>query len=86
MSALEKVATLVTIEEYLEGERKSEVRHEYVAGDLYETGCTSRTHNLIVGNILMALTPMVRGKSGDVFVICDPRDTDEYFSDYPGII
>ena len=108
MSVLERISTLVTVEEYLDSERKSEVRHEYVAGDLYETGCTSRTHNLIVGNILMALTPMVRGKSGevfvidmkvrirtrgetlfyypDVFVICDPRDTDEYFSDYPSII
>ena len=108
MSALEKIATLVTVEEYLEGERKSEVRHEYVAGDVYDMAGASRTHNRIAGKIHTALQNAFRGKRceafitdmkvrvrtrgeilfyyPDVFVSCDPRDTDDYFSDYPSII
>ena len=108
MSALEKIATLVTIEEYLEGERKSEVRHEYVAGDVYAMAGASRTHNIIAGNIHTMLKTGLRGGGcqtfmdgmkvrirtrgetlfyyPDVFASCDPRDTDEYFSDYPSVI
>ena len=108
MSALERIATLVTIDEYLDGERKSEVRHEYVAGDVYAMAGASRTHNIISLNIANALTGLLRGKRcrafitdmkvrihtrdetifyyPDVFVSCDPRDTDDYFSDYPTII
>ena len=108
MSALEKIATLVTVEEYLEGERKSEVRHEYVAGDIYAMAGASRTHNIIALNIADTLRALLRGSGRppfitdmkvrvrtrgetlfyypDVFVSCDPRDTDVYFSDYPSII
>ena len=108
MSAMEKIASLVGIEEYLECERKSEVRHEYVAGDVYAMAGASRTHNRIARNIVNALSGKLSGKRceafvidmkvrvrtrgetlfyyPDVFVSCDPRDTDEYFSDYPSII
>ncbi len=108
MSAFDKIATLVTVEEYLEGERKSEVKHEYVAGEIYEMPATNRRHNLLGGSILSALSQMRRDKRGDVFafnmkvrvrtrgetlfyypdvfVSCDPRDTEDYFSDYPSVI
>ena len=108
MSALEKIATLVTVEEYLEGERKSDVRHEYVAGDVYAMAGASRTHNILAGNIHTTLNNALRGGRcsafitdmkvrvrtrgetlfyyPDVFVSCDPRDTEDYFSDYPSVI
>ena len=108
MSALERTATRVTIEEYLEGELLSEERHEYVAGDIYAMAGASRTHNLLSGNIHTALNNAFRGGPcrnfitdmkirvrtrsetlfyyPDVFVSCDPRDTEDYFSDYPTAI
>lgn len=108
MSALEKIATAVTVEDYLAGERRSEVRHEYVAGDIYAMAGASRTHNRIGRNLLNTLSRQLLGKGcepfgtdlkvrirtreetffyyPDVFVTCDPRDTDDYFSDYPCII
>ena len=108
MSALEKIATSIGVEEYLAGERKSDVRHEYVAGDVYDMAGASRTHNLLAGNIHTALNIAFRGGRcrnfmadmkvrvrtrretlfyyPDVFVSCDPRDTEDYFSDYPSII
>ena len=98
----------MSVEEYLDGEKKSEVRHEYVAGDVYAMAGASRTHNLIAGNIYAVLKTALRGGGcqtfvegvkvrvrargetlfyyPDVFASCDPRDTDEYFSDYPSII
>ncbi len=108
MSALEKAVELFTVEEYLEGERKSEGRHEYVTGEVYAMAGASRTHNLIAGNIYAMLKAALRGGGcqtfvegvkvrirtrgetrfyyPDVFVSCDPRDTDDYFSDYPSVI
>lgn len=108
MSALEKIAKLVTVEEYLEGELLSEERHEYIAGDIYAMAGASRTHNRLAGNIHTALQNAFRGQRceafitdmkirvrtrgetlfyyPDVFVSCDPRDIEDYFSDYPTII
>ncbi len=45
----------IEIDEYLEGELSSDVRHEYVAGQVFAMVGASRAHNLIVGNLLFAL-------------------------------
>ena len=37
--------------EYLEGERLSDIRHEYLAGQVYAMAGTSKVHNLIAGNL-----------------------------------
>ena len=42
---------ILTIDEYLELEEHSTVRHEYVGGDLYAQAGASESHNLIVSNI-----------------------------------
>ena len=67
MSDLEKIATQVTVEEYLEGERKSETRHEYVAGDIYAKAGASRTHNIIALNIADTLRGLLRGSGPSPF-------------------
>lgn len=51
---------LVSVEEYLEMEERSEVRHEYVGGMLYAMGGGSDRHNRIAINILAALLPVTR--------------------------
>ncbi len=45
----------VTVAEYLEGEKDSEVRHEYLHGEIYAHAGASITHNLISGNIFRVL-------------------------------
>lgn len=45
----------ISIEEYLELERDSPVRHEYVGGRLYAMTGTSKRHNRIAGNIFRKL-------------------------------
>jgi len=48
MSAVAKSDGSITAEEYLEGERSSEIRHEYVNGRIYPMAGNSDDHNRIV--------------------------------------
>ena len=47
--------TLLTQEEYLAIERKSEIKHEYFAGQMFTMVGASKRHNLITANIIRVL-------------------------------
>ena len=47
--------TLLTPEEYLAIERKSEIKHEYFAGEMFAMVGASKHHNLITANIIRVL-------------------------------
>lgn len=57
----------LSVERYLELEKDSPVRHEFVGGQLYAMTGTTKRHNLIVGNILVALRTAARGTSCPVY-------------------
>jgi len=58
---------LLTPEEYLAFERASEVKHEYVAGELFAmTGATHR-HNLIAMNSGTQIRPQLRGRRCEIY-------------------
>jgi Uma2 family endonuclease len=59
---------LLTVEEYLQLEQDAEIRHEYVAGQVYAMTGSSREHNLIATNIISSLRPHLRGGSCRAFV------------------
>ena len=50
MTAVAQAQQLISIEDYLEGERLSEIRHEYVGGYVYAMAESSEDHNRIAGN------------------------------------
>lgn len=52
----------VTPGEYLELERKSETRSEYVAGRMFARSRANRWHNLIAGNLFGLLWTQMRGR------------------------
>jgi len=56
---------LYSIEEYLEFEAKSELRHEYEAGLILEMSGGSVNHGRICGNAYMGLRQRLRGKNAD---------------------
>lgn len=55
-------------EEYLEGEKYSTVKHEYIKGDVYAMVSVSLAHNLITNNLNMRLYQHLRGTPYRVFV------------------
>ena len=59
----------VSVEEYLEGELYSQVRHEYVEGHVYAMAGASDDHNLIAGNIFSFLHSALRDKPCVPFII-----------------
>ena len=63
-----KKNVLVSVEEYLEGEKHSQMKHEYVRGRVYAMVGASRAHNRIALNIGYALDRHLRGGPCDVFV------------------
>jgi Uma2 family endonuclease len=67
MIAVEKPHFL-TVEEYLEGEQLSDVRHEYIGGVVYVMAGASDEHNGICLNFASALLAHLRGKSCRVFM------------------
>lgn len=60
--------TYFTIEEYLSSEDKSEIRHEYLGGQIFAMSGGSKEHNLIAGNIYSRLRSHLRGSSCSVFI------------------
>ncbi|BAB77984.1 Uma2 family endonuclease [Anabaena sp. FACHB-709] len=59
---------LFTVEEYLELEKSSEIRHEYLGGQIFAMSGGSKEHNLISGNIYSRLRSHLRGTSCSVFM------------------
>jgi Uma2 family endonuclease len=58
----------VSEQEYLDAELKSEVRHEYVAGQVFAMVGASRAHNRIALNISSRLLAHLRGGPCSVFM------------------
>ena len=68
MSAVPKIETVLTPEEYIAGELFSEVRHEYISGRVYAMAGTSVNHNHIATNFLVELGIHLRGKKCAPFI------------------
>lgn len=67
MEAIE-MQTRLSATDYLVGERRSEIRHEYIGGHIYAVARASEEHNVIAGNIFTALHASLRGRPCRVFM------------------
>lgn len=83
---LAKLKTKISVEEYLEGEEISDIKYEFVDGNVYAMAGTSQNHNRIARNILIALSNHLRDSP------CEPymenikvRTTEEVFY-YPDVL
>ena len=59
---------IISVDEYLSGETVSEIRHEYIAGDVYAMVGGSEAHNLISLNVASLLHQHLKGKGCRVFM------------------
>lgn len=64
-----KLKLKIPVEDYLEGEKVGEIRHEYIDGEIYAMSGFSKRHNEINGNLLEALRSHLKGSDcGTYFV------------------
>jgi Uma2 family endonuclease len=68
MSTIARLQPFLSVEDYIEGERVSEVRHEHVDGQVYAMAGASADHNRIVTNICGELRERLRGKRCEPFM------------------
>ncbi len=57
----------ISVDEYLEGEKLSEVRHEYFDGEVMAMAGASDEHELVAGNLFAVLHAYLKGKPCRVF-------------------
>ncbi|MEO1765050.1 MAG: Uma2 family endonuclease [Cyanobacteria bacterium J06629_18] len=65
---MQSAINIFTVEEYLELEKTSEIRHEYLGGQVFAMSGGSKEHNLIAGNIYSKFRSHLRGGSCSVFM------------------
>ena len=65
-----RINETISVDEYLEGEIVSQVKHEYVAGAVFAMVGAKNSHNIIAGNAFLAFGSRLRGKQ------CRPFNSD----------
>ena len=58
----------ISVNEYLEGEQLTEIRHEYIDGQVYAMGGASDRHGLIVMSIALSFGKRAREKQCQLFI------------------
>jgi Uma2 family endonuclease len=64
---LPKLKTKISVEDYLEGEKFSPVKHEYIEGEVYAMAGTSNNHARISVNLTTALSIHLRNSACEPF-------------------
>ncbi len=65
---LPKLKTKISVQEYLEGEKISPVKHEYIEGEVYSMAGASDAHNLIAGELYSILHNHLRSSKCQPFI------------------
>lgn len=68
MSTATARATPISIDEYLDGETRAEIKHEYLDGEVVAMGGASARHGLVAGALYAALLPHARRKHCQLFI------------------
>jgi len=67
MSSNAKARHPISVADYLQSEQESEIRHEYIDGQVYAMVGASDRHGLILNALAFALTPAVRKNRCQLF-------------------
>ena len=54
-------STYISVLDYLDGEKISDVKHEYINGEVYAMAGASRSHNILTGNVWSAFMAHLDG-------------------------
>ncbi len=64
-----KLKLKLSVEDYLEGEKVTEIRHEYVDGEVYAMAGVSKNHNRINRRLLDAIQDKLKGSECETFFV-----------------
>ncbi|MCY7347965.1 MAG: Uma2 family endonuclease [Pyrinomonadaceae bacterium] len=64
-----KLKLKISVRDYLEGEKVSDIRHEYIDGEIYAMAGTSKSHNRILKTLLNKLSDHLRGSGCEPFFV-----------------
>ena len=64
-----KLRPKISIRDYLENEKTSEVRHEYIDGEIFAMAGTSKRHNRIIRNLLNKLQNQLNESDCEAFFV-----------------
>lgn len=93
--SLPRTRELYSVEEYLAMERASEVRHEYLDGEIFEMAGESLSHGRISTNLVSELRRQLRGRPCDVLSkdmkvrsgwLPSPRRVEKGLFSYPDVV
>jgi len=65
---LAKLKTKISVKEYLDGEEISDIKYEYLDGEVYAMAGTSQNHNRIAGNIYNSLFSHLRDSPCEPYI------------------
>jgi len=83
---LAKLKSKISVTEYIEGENLSEIRHEYIYGEVYAMAGGSTRHNRIVNNIGYQIDNRLRNSSCETFTENVKLRADEQTFYYPDVM
>ena len=76
----------LTIQEYLAFERQSEIKHDYLEGEIFAMNGASRLHGLITGNLFGEIRNQLKGRPCEVYAeSMRVRTPDDLFT-YPDVV
>ena len=64
-----KLRLKVSVRDYLEGEKISQVKHEYIDGEVYAMAGMSKSQNRIIGTLYKKLSEHLRGSGCEPFFV-----------------
>jgi Uma2 family endonuclease len=85
MGLAEKVEYL-SVADYLEGEKLSQIRHEFIDGQVFAMAGASKRHNRICGNLYRDISSHLIDTNCDVFMETVKVRPNELTFYYPGIV
>ena len=73
-----KLSPKISIEDYLEGEKISQVKHEYVDGEVFAMDGTSKSHNRIIRVEVLSLSTALTDRREKMFIYKEIETVEEY--------
>ena len=82
---LAKLKTKISIEDYLQGEKISQTRHEFIGGEVYAMAGASERHHRICANLFIKLDSHLENSKCDAFITDMKLKADEKTFYYPDV-